>query len=61
MKQYHNVQFFPPPISLVRGGELECTVTFSAGEIAGLGAEHPEAGIIMGSLALETLDKRGLE
>jgi 2-oxoglutarate ferredoxin oxidoreductase subunit gamma len=61
MKQYRTVQFFPPPISLVRGGELECTVTFSDGEIAALGAEHPEAGIIMGSLALEALGKRVVE
>jgi 2-oxoglutarate ferredoxin oxidoreductase subunit gamma len=58
MKKYHYVHFFPPPVSVVRGGELECTVTFSQEEIAGLGAEYPEAAIIMGDLALRTLEKR---
>jgi len=58
MEKYQHVHFFPPPISIVRGGELECTVTFSDEEIAGLGAEYPEAGIVMGPLALQMLEKR---
>ena len=58
IEKYKYIQFFPPPVALVRGGELECTVTLSNIQIAGFGSEHPEAGIIMGPLALQMLEKR---
>lgn len=58
MEHYRNVCLFRLPVALMRGGELECTVTFSDQEITSMGTLYPLTGIVMGRLALENLGRR---